>query len=188
MPKTLFYGCKPELLDIYRRKWTYMEKWGGQRIDTSKRFLYVRPLFARYLPQTSIHTFRCNNSFLMILWRFSVFRRCVPCFLTLRGSKKRPFGDPLRISTRVLVRMICPCFIEQIWVYIPKSAESTNPVRGFIGLRFLKTFLVSQFVRKAAAGRFFLCRKVGETRGLSNVKHGRIHSSSLTQIYRLSVL
>ena len=49
------------------------ECWLSKRCDIETT-LDVGPTSARDLPQTSIHTFRCNNSFLMfllILFRFS---------------------------------------------------------------------------------------------------------------------
>ena len=59
---TQFYiYVKPYLLDIYRRFETYTENAPPKKVVRWKKFLYVRPLFARYLPQTSIHTFVCNN-------------------------------------------------------------------------------------------------------------------------------
>ena len=56
-----FRYVKPYLLDIYRRFWNIPGKIGGKKVVTSKRFLYVRPLFHRYIQQTSINTFPCNN-------------------------------------------------------------------------------------------------------------------------------
>ena len=109
---------KPFLLDVYRRFETYAEKSPPKKVVTRKRFLYVRPLFARYLPQTSIRTFRCNNSFFYVfLSIFCISSVCATLF-DPGGSQKSRLLDTWRISTRVLVRMICPCFIEQIWVYI----------------------------------------------------------------------
>ena len=99
------------------RKYNLLGKLGGSKVDAPKRFLYVRRLFARYLPQTSINTCVCNNSFFMFLRRFSVAHRCVPCFSTLGGHKKVPWV-PLRISLRFRVCMFSLINIEQIWFYI----------------------------------------------------------------------
>ena len=97
-------GCKKSV-GLYGAQWGQNRFWsiftdgflnirrklGGSQIDASERFLYVRPLFAWYLPQTSIHTLRCNNSIFCVFWRFSAFYRCAPWNWTLCMYKKYIF-------------------------------------------------------------------------------------------------
>ena len=87
----VFQVCKTIFARYLSTFWNIHGKLPPKKVVTWKRFLYVRPLFARYLPQTSIHTFVCNNSFLTFLDCFSLFHRRGPCFLTLGGPKKVSF-------------------------------------------------------------------------------------------------
>ena len=45
------------------------------------------------------------------------------------GAQKGAFWTPLRISVRVRVRMICPCFIEEIGSYVHFLTAKFVPFR-----------------------------------------------------------